>query len=311
MSRGLLSREELEALLESAAEGQLREEQARRSSRPFAGEGGERPRPARLAPLLRILDEFGEEQGRTLSTQYQVAISFNPVGWEEVTPREFSSSLLDTDRIAVLDLSPGGQRALLLVNRGLLFGWLCLAFGARQAASGGALPQRAYTRIEERFLRRVAGELARQLARSWSPRHGLTATLRSIEEPERIVEGDPGPLLSVSYEVKGMGELCRLRVLLPPEAFDAADRSEPAAAGATPRAALEAPLLDMPVAVRVEAGTAELSLAEIVALQPGDVIPLRRADALGLLVRVEDAPKFRAERGAVGGRLAARITERL
>lgn len=311
--RALLSREELDALLESASEGALREEHARRSSRPFGGRGQGRKRPGRLAPLLRALDDFGEEQGRMLSTLHQVAITFAPAGWEEVTPREFAASLLETDRIASLALSPGGHRGYLLLGRGLVFGWLGLAFGSRRPEGANGAPDRAYTRIEERFLRRVANELAGQLSASWSPRHSLAAEVRAVEEPERVAEDDQGPLLSVTFDVKGMGPLCRLRVLLPPAAFDAADAAESAGASGSHAVAenVAAPLLDMPVRLHVEVGSVELSLAEIAGLQPGDVLPLERADAHALLVRIEDAPRFRAERGAVSGRLAARITERL
>jgi flagellar motor switch protein FliM len=276
----VLSRDELEALLEAAAAGALREEQAQRGSRPYGGRSdpsAQARRPGRLAPLLRLLDEFSEEQGRMLSTLHQLAISFSATGWEELTPREFAASLLDHDRVAALELSPGGHRAYLLVGRGLLFGWLCLAFGSRHPEGGRGAPERPYTRIEEGFLRRVAGELARQLERTWQPRQALTARLLSLEEPERIAEDEQGPMLGVSFDVKGMGPLCRLRVLLPPAAF-----------AATATAAADA-------------------------VVPGkkDAVAGAIASPLLEMQRIEDVPRFRAERGTVGGRLAARITERL
>ena len=302
---GLLSREELEALLDAAADGALRAEQAARGSRR-----GARRRPGRLAPLLRVLDEFAEEQGRMLSTLHQLAISFAPVGWEELTPREFAASLLEHDRVAALELSPGGHRAYLLLGRGLLFGWLSLAFGSRRPEGARGAPDRAYTRIEERFLRRVAGELARQLERTWQPRHPLSARVIALEEPERIAEDPQGALLAVTFEVKGMGPLCRLRALLPPAAFDAAEAGAPKSSEAA-SGSLGEPLLEMPVGVHLEVGSLELSLAQIARLQPGDVLPLERSDPQALLLRVEDVPRFRAERGAVGARLAARITEPL
>ena len=309
----LLSREELDALLASAAEGALREEQARRSSRPFAGQGEGRARPGRLAALARSLEEFAEEQGRTLSTQHQIAITFEATGWEEVSLSEFGATLLETDLVASVQLTPEGGpigRGYLLVGRGLLFGWMCLASGSR-SGSPGAIPTRPYSRIEERFLARVAKELLGQLERRWRERHPVAASLQGLEEPAAVAERSEGPLLSVTFDVRGMGELCRLRVLLPPAVFDAAEAPAPAVSGPSPRAGLAEPLLEMPVQLHVEAGSAELSLARIAALQPGAVIPLERADAEGLLVRVEDAAKFRAERGALGGRLAARILERI
>jgi len=313
----VLSRDELEALLEAAAAGALREEQAQRGSRPYGGRssregpGAQGTRPGRLAPLLRLLDDFSEEQGRMLSTLHQLAISFSSTGWEELTPREFAASLLEHDRVAALELEPGGHRAYLLIGRGLLFGWLCLAFGSRHPEGSRGAPERPYSRIEERFLHRVAGELARQLERSWQPRHALTARLLAIEEPERIAVDEQGPMLAVSFDVKGMGPLCRLRALLPPAAFDAADEAVVRGKVETVAGAIASPLLEMTVGVHLEVGSLELSLAEIANLQPGDVLPLERSDPQGLLLRIEDVPRFRAERGTVGTRLAARVTERL
>jgi flagellar motor switch protein FliM len=67
----------------------------------------------------------------------------------------------------------------------------------------------------------------------------------------------------------------------------------------------------MPVAVRVEAGHAEVPLQQVAALQVGDVIPLERSDSRGLLVRVEEEPKYVAVRGAVGARLAVQLVKSL
>jgi flagellar motor switch protein FliM len=55
----------------------------------------------------------------------------------------------------------------------------------------------------------------------------------------------------------------------------------------------------------------ELPLRRLASLQVGDLLPLEAADGEGLVVRVENEPKFRAERGSVGKRLAVQLLERL
>ena len=56
-----------------------------------------------------------------------------------------------------------------------------------------------------------------------------------------------------------------------------------------------------------EAGTADVTLAQLSRLQVGDVLDLDASEAGLLTVRVEGRPKFSAVRGAVGGRAALQI----
>ncbi len=306
--RQVLSREELSALLADLADRQQHEERARHGSRPFAGGAGGK-RPARLAPLLRSLEGFGDELARALSSLHQVPLEWRLLEWEELAPREFAETLHPTDLVFELELSPGAERAWLLIGRSLAYGWLSLAFGARPGRVRETLPERPYTRIERRFLRRAAEEVLRQLDTHVGESWRLSLRLGALVEPEALAELRGGPRLAVSFAVRGLGELGRLRLLLPPEAFDAA--SEPASTSAAGTADVEAALLAMPVAVSVEAGEAELPLARLAALAPGDLIPLQPADPDGLLVRIGGEPRFRAQRGRVGTRLAVQITGRV
>jgi len=297
----LLSREELDALLASVVES-------------GAGEGAVPPfretPSARLAAVSRIVAEYAEEHARSLSALHQRSIEVVPMGLQELTLREFAGSLLPVDRVVVGQLRPGGHGIHIAVGRSLLYAWLGLAFGAPPGLPRTPLPERPYTRIEERFLLRAARDVAQQLASALRQRGPAEIDDLSIAEPEMLPGEGLDRHLVASFDVRGLEDLCRLRLALPAQAMELPG---PALAAGRPHgpSPLEGPLLDTQVTVRVEAGVVSLPLGRVANLRVGDVLPLERTDPRGLLVRIEDEARFRAVRGAVGGRLAVQLVDRL
>lgn len=297
--RGVLTREELDALLAGAAE-------ARRAN--AAEDAGRTPTSRSL--LDRQLEEFAVEQSRLLSTQYQKPIRFQPLRDEELRLREFADSLLPLDRVVCIPLEAEPGELRMVLGRGLFYEWLTLAFGGMLTPSRTPIPDRDYTRIELRLLRRIALELAGPLA--FALGHRVAAREASevgILDLGEFEEGSPADTrLEVrSFEVLGLGDASRLRLLLPAR--------DPAESGLRPLPAdwreLPAPMLEARVRVSVEAGVARLSLGEVAALRVGDSIPLDPAHPEGLLVRVEDEAKFAAIRGVVGDRVAVQLGSRI
>lgn len=296
-TRNLLSKEELSALLD-----ELRRENPGRA--PF----GETT-AVRFAPLARILGEFAEDQSRALSTLHQRAILLSLLEVEEVQIREFGALLLPTDRVLELRLDPGGHRLMMLMGRSFLYGWLALAFGAKPDSPMIPVPDRPYTRIEERFLRRAARDLVHQLQATWSFRSEVTIEIGDLLEPATLLAGTQRFAMA-SFDVTGLGDLCRLRLLLPQEVCgsDSADEAS-GEERAFVASALQDAVLEMSVRIHAEAGHAQVPLRAVAGLQVGDVIPLEPSDARGLLIRVEDEAKYVGERGAVGGRLAVQLID--
>ena len=298
----LLSREELAALLD-----ELRADQGTATAFPESSSG-------RLVPLSRLLGEFAENQSRALSTLHQRSIVLDVLDVAEATMREFAATLLPLDRIVELRLEPGGHRVYLLLGRSLVYAWMALAFGAKGGTPVIAVPERHYTRIEERFLRRAAAELVRHLEAAWSIQSPVKIQIVDVLAPEYLLPG-PSKWALASIDVKGLDDLCRLRVLVDHELYatdgedanvevDPAERVEIAHA-------MQRQVLEMPVRVRVEAGHAEVPLQRVAALKVGDVIPLERSDSRGLVVRIEEEPKYVGVRGAVGAQLAVQLVENL
>lgn len=293
--RSVLTREELDELLAAAAA----------SRQEHAGEAEARGMDS-PTQLDRQLEEFGIEQSRLLSTQYQRPIRFERIHQEELCVEELTESLLVQDRIVAIPLEEAGESLLMVLGRSLFYEWLTLAFGGMATPSRTPIPARDYSRIELRLLRRIALDLARPLGFALDKHIAEVDAheVRAIDLAEFRESIAPDLRLDVqSFDVVGLGEASRLRVLLPAR-MPSTEQARPMPLDWRE---LPIPMLEAPVKVTVEAGRAELALRDIAGIQVGDCIPLEPAHPDGLLVRVEDEAKFAAIRGTLGERLAVQL----
>jgi flagellar motor switch protein FliM len=309
----VLTRPELDALLAALAEERAEQERRAHAAPRLRRESATASRGAAPPPpaLLRALEDFALQHGRRLSISHQRRVSAALISCDEVRAAELAETFLPQDRLVAFELSPDGPRGFLLLGRPLFFSLLTLACGARPGAPGAAVPRRPYTHIEERFLLRLSQEIVSELARAWGGLHPGPAQVRSVEPPERLREPADASFLLASFDVVGLGEQSRLRVVVPPGAFGAGPRDERAPLATRERDGLARLVLETRVELRVAIGSVRLPLGRLRRLRVGQVIPLERLDGDGLVVRVGGIVKFRAQRGAVGKVLAIEIQDRL
>lgn len=299
MSEPLLSRAELAAIVDELAEARA-EQRARRVPALDAEDD------ARHATARRVLENLAREQARAVASRVQHRVDGRLLSIEELRAAEAAALVLAEDRLVRFGL-PGGEPGWVLVSRPLLFAWMRRAFGARDDA-GAPPPVRPYTPIELRFLRRAAGEMVERLATLAGC--AVVPAVGPIESGAALREQRTARLLVATFAFSGLDEVGRLRLLLPRgwlgEAAAAPRGTTMPAAGSLANAVLETP-----VRLSVCVGTARLTLAELAALRPGQVIPIESRRDGSVLAHVEGAARFRAMRGAVEGRLAVQILERL
>jgi flagellar motor switch/type III secretory pathway protein FliN len=150
-----------------------------------------------------------------------------------------------------------------------------------------------------------------QLNACWAELSEARARLVGLESASLLRErAGEEELLLATLDVRGLGDICRLRLGLPASAFGER-REAPLAAATGDPPAVERAVHEMPIELRVELGSVALSLSQLAELEAGSVVPIDAAPDGTLLVRVEGQPKFRAIRGALGQRLAVQLTERI
>lgn len=299
----ILSQDEIEAVL-----GELEDARAHRAARDRAYRELQRPdgrsRGDGFRALQRALERFGAEYGKSLSSSHQTRLVWSLLRIDETELGAFAQTLLPLDRVAAYTMEPGAT-GLLSVSRPLFFAWLSLAFGAPRAAKTTAL-QRALTRIEGRFLARIATDVLGEIERFAGDAGAGRTSVLGVEEPSSFHERSE-PVLVATFDVSGFGDLGRVRVALPRGPFEPGGAS--AAAGAPH--AVRSRVMEADVEVRAEIGSVELPLSRIASLRVGDLIPIDGAGAGAVVIRVEGTPKFCGLRGTVEGRQAVQVTERL
>jgi len=295
----LLTREELDAILASVKPGSRRDEGGvpRRRAGPDLKTGA----------LARPLRHMVEEQARLLATLHQRTIHFEPLGSESLSCGDFAGSMTPFDRVALVELGPSGETGALLIGRSLLYGWLTMALGGPRGTPL-AIPDRAYSPTEERFLRGIAAELTLRLETALRQVRGVELRLRDLVEPH-LLQGVAAPRLWVaSYDAQGFGDIARLRIALPDSWVDAVER-QPLGTEAHAPTPIAPRLMDMHVTLHAETGSARLPVQRIASLKAGDTIPLDPAEGGSILVRIENRPKFRGLQGMLGSRLAVQLID--
>ncbi len=292
-----LQPEELEAVLAAVApKGALPTSAV--SARDFA-------RPQRLSVeqrgdlrerLVRILPALERELSSVLRARARVGLS----DVDEIDAQTAISELRPP--MAVAPFQTAAQPCWVVWDSVAAVAALELALGAPEAA--GSQP-RKLTSVEGMLFKRVANCVLREFANELNFKlDGLRVAtlLEEIGSPRDAgARYDPRRLL-ILLELELPTGTSSLRLYLPP----------PASQDALPASAkqkLELPqhLGDVPLLISARLGAADLPLADLLALQVGDVIPLGVQTNSPLEVWAEDRPWANAVLGASAGHLALRL----
>lgn len=296
----VLSREELEALLEEMPKVLTDRESDFEPGRPQVAE----------IELHGANEDFAFEQGLVLSNRYQRVIGFSLIGQREIEMSELAELMLPTDLVAGFQLMPKGFEGYLLLSRPFFFHLLSMSFGSGPTIKPTRPPTREYSRIERRFYSRAASEMLLQFGKAWSKVTETSVVYEGLLSRASVADSMNGYAVLATFDVKGFSESCRVRVAIPAAAFTA---REGAVAKSSTGFGMShgVSLNDVPIRLRARAGTAELSLAEVGKLSPGDVIPLDAASDGSLTIQIGSEDRFRGIPGAQGARRAVQLSERI
>lgn len=296
----VLSREELDALLEEMPKLLAEREADLETDRPQIAD----------IDLQRANESFAFEYGLVLSNRHQRVIGFSLIGQREIEMRELAELMLPTDLAAAFRLVPQDVGGYLLLSRPLFFQLLSMSFGSGPTIKPSRPPTREYSRIERRFYVRAAMEMFEQFAQAWSQVSPTQVVSEGLVSRASVAESRDGHALLATFDVRGFGEACRVRVAIPGSAFTLEEGAQGRSASPVRRA--PGVLLDqVPIRLRARIGTADLTLAEVGRLAPGDLIPLDAASDGSLTILIGRQEKFRGTAGAQGARRAVRLEDRI
>jgi hypothetical protein len=158
---------------------------------------------------------------RSLSSRAQAPFELSLANARHASLAELCAELGPLDRVVVLGLGASGEEGFVLLSRRLAFALLALRFGARPSALEAELPERAYTRIEERTIRRGAEELWRVLEDCAGPALPGPARVLGLEDVEQLRARGERRVVLATLELQGLSEAARILLALPPLVGDA------------------------------------------------------------------------------------------
>jgi flagellar motor switch protein FliM len=173
------------------------------------------------------------------------------------------------------------------------------------------------TEIEVALARRIIRTIVGQLTRTWEELLSTTLELSGLETQQASVQlaSASEPTLAIAIELRSEGLSTSLRLLLPYRAIETAlgglaggQYGDHADVEVDPQAeeSVRLAVRGVEVELRAEIGSCELTVDEVLALAPGDVLRLGPASA-GSVLYADNVAIHRTKPGRSGNRRAVEI----
>ncbi len=320
----ILSQEEIDALLSTVAQseadlGRTPQVGAPTPSRAVAYDFKHPNRVSKdqLRKLENIHDTFAGQMSSALSTIQRAMVDTDLVSVDQITYTEFISSLKSPSCTYTFKLDPLEGLCIIDFNPALAFAIVDRLFGGRGAALEA---ERELTGIERSVMRRIMSRVFEQLALAWERILEVKAEPVGFETNPHFIQivppGETVIVVSLQLNMPAAGGIISIGypyVTLEPILDKLATQNwlGSARAGTQPNSRREVQdvLRQLEVAVSARLGMAQLSMADVLSLEPGMVIPLDMKVGDRVTVQVEGLTKYSATVGQAGRRKAVRIEQ--
>ena len=315
----VLSADAIAALVDAAREGRLPEEaptqQRRRRMRAV-----DFTRPTKFTSeqerrLKRSLEAFCRTASTRLSAELRVPLELEVINSTQLTWANAHAQVVPNSISALIDTEPIGTRMMLALEPGLVLGAIELLLGGSDPTE---VRDRRLTDIDFALARHFSERLAAQLSVIWTDMAEIELAVAQLEthlETAQMVSVSE-PTLTFMMEARFAGSSTTVALLLPWSAiapvadrFGARDDAPDRGAEEIDRVRRAVGGVDM--TVRAEVASIELPIEQVLALQPGDVLPLGAPAEGGVTLYADKVPVHRAKPGRSGSRRAVQVVERV
>ena len=270
-----------------------------------------------LRAIQMIHESFARQMTTVLSTLIRSLVNAEIASVEQLAYEEFVNYMVQPTVIGMIEMHPFEGSMLIEINPALVFTIIDRMLGGRGTFSGNI---RELTDIEKTVIERVIMRILELLEDSWSTVVDVRFIFESMESNPFFVQiCSPSDMVLVVImklkvaDVEGMVSLCFPYFLIEP----IMDRlsSQQWYASTSHKADDEMKIwlnnsvrqIRMPMAM--ELGHTVLSLSDVYALQPGDVIRLDELKDSDIDVRVGNQIRFKAKPGTMRGHMAVELTK--
>ncbi len=315
---GVLSEEQVAALVAAAKDGQLAEAGAQPSApRRRRVRKIDFTRPSKFTTdqqrrLERAHENFCRSVSTRMSAELRAPISVELIDTAQLTWANALDEVPRRSISGIVEVAPIEGRILITAELTLLLGLLERVLGGQ---TGEPPIERTLTDVDRALISRLLQTLLDELSISFGDLAELRFGLLDIETERAPAQLAPlsEPTLVMTFELK-VGRMSSTMVLLIPHraiepvlrTAGATQHDEDLRAGAA--AAVGEAMCDVVVRLRAEVGSAEMPLGAVLALKPGDILRLDGAAQEGAVTLYADAVALhRAKLGRDGRRRAVGI----
>jgi flagellar motor switch protein FliM len=295
---GVLSEDQVAALVAAAKDGQLEEAgPSKHASRRRRVRKIDFTRPSKFTTeqqrrLERVHDNFCRSISTRLSAELRTAISIELIDTAQLTWANALEEVPKSSVSGIVDVAPLDGRIVLTAELSFLLALLERLLGGQSVDRPS---ERHLTDVDRALTRRIFQTLLDELSISYNDVAELRFGLIDLETERAPAQLAPlsEPSLMMSFEVK-LGPASSTMVMLIPHraiepvlrAPERADADAELAADAA--AAVSDAMGDVVVRLRAEVGSVDMSLDRVLALRPGDVLRMDGATEEGAVTLFAD-----------------------
>jgi flagellar motor switch protein FliM len=277
-------------------------------------------RPNRVAKdqirtLQMLHDSFGKIYGSSLSAHLRTVVEVELEAVEQITYSEFIMSLSMPSCITIFNMEPLKGGAVLEINPHIIFMMIDRLLGGMGRSS---VRVREFTEIEKSLIERIVLRAMVDLQQAWQHVGAFSFRLLNIEtNPQFVQITSPNEVVLVITfnirigEVSGVMTLCFPYLLLEPVIpklsaqrwFTSTQREQSVEA----RGHIRSEIMKTRLTLRAFLGQVPLTVRDLLALRPGDVVRLSTGPGAMVPVEVEGVTKFSASPGVLRRKKAVQI----
>jgi flagellar motor switch protein FliM len=280
----------------------------------------ERVTKEQMQALQTLHEDFSSDLSVALSDLLRNICEVKLISIDQLTYSEFVFSLEDPTCFILVDSKGLDGKIILDLNPCIVFPIVDrLLGGSREAHSDGPV-KRPLTQIEVQLTGRVTDLILQALSTSWSDICDLQLKVVQIESNPQLVQIVPSNEVVVltSFEITFAESVGILNLCIPFNTIES-EASKLTSTGSHEKREpdegqkrnLNASLSMASVELNVEIAETQLSTADVMNLEVGDIIMTEAPAELGAAIKISGRPMFRGMPGVYRGKKAIRITEML
>jgi flagellar motor switch protein FliM len=265
--------------------------------------------------IKRLHDTFCQTASVRLGTELRMPVDLEVINIAQLTWSTAHADLQPSAVCAVLEAQPLGTPLVLAAELPFVL------FGIERLLGGGAgmnSPERRMTEIDWKLAGRIFAMLTEQLSNIWQDLANLNLSVASVDtQPASATTASvTDPTLSITFEARVARGSATMTLLIPygsieqvSERLGGDDGKPKHAVSPEDASGIRNALGEVEVELRAEAGAIMLPIEQVLALKPGDIVPLG-AEENGVSVYAADHLVGRARPGRNHNHRAVQLIER-